>query len=119
MTADPVTAVTVTPVSGRVHIFFDDAEIASTLNALQLEEPGRRPQIFVPLDAVHPGILEASETTRQEPGRGEAHFYTIKTLTADGPDEAWYYPYADGAYGPIRDLITFGGDRVTVSVSEV
>jgi uncharacterized protein (DUF427 family) len=119
VTADPVTAVTVTPVSGRVHIFFDDAEIASTLNALQLEEPGRRPQIFVPLDAVHPGILEASETTRQEPGRGEAHFYTIKTLTADGPDEAWYYPYADGEYGPIRDLLTFGGERVKVNVSDV
>jgi uncharacterized protein (DUF427 family) len=102
-----------------VHIFFDDAEIASTLNALKLEEGGSKPQIFVPLEAVHPGILEASETTRDEPGKGPAHYYTIKTLTADGPDEAWYYPYADGAYGPIRDLITFGGERVKVSVSEV
>ena len=109
----------VTPVEGRVHIIFDDAEIASTLHALSLERQGRSPLVFVPLDDVHPGILEASETQRHEDGPGEAHFYTIKTLTADGVDEAWYYPYADGAYAPIRDMLTFGGDRVSVRVSEV
>ena len=110
---------TVTPIEGRVHILFDDGEIASTLKAWKLERPGEKPRIFVPLDAVHPGILEASETRRQEPGLGEAHYYTIKTLTADGPDEAWYYPYADGDFGAIRGLLTFGGDRVEVNVSEV
>ena len=119
MTAIENNTATVTPVEGRVHIFFDDAEIASTIKAMKLESPGRAPQIFVPLDAVHPGILEASETRRVEPGLGEAHYYTIKTLTADGPDEAWYYPYADGDYEAVRDLLTFGGDRVQVNVSEV
>ena len=119
MTVNPNKTATVTPIEGRVHIFFDDAEIASTLKALRLEAPGRKPQVFVPLDAVHPGILEASETRREEPGLGEAHYYTIKTLTADGPDEAWYYPYADGDYGALRDLLTFGGDRVQVNISEV
>lgn len=118
MAADETTSI-VSPIAGRVHIYFDDGEIASTLKALRLEEPGRKPQVFVPLEAVHPGILELSETRKKEPGKGEAHYYTIKTLTADGPDEAWYYPYADGAYGPIRDLITFGGERVKVSVSDV
>ncbi|MCW5723105.1 MAG: DUF427 domain-containing protein [Devosia sp.] len=119
MTAETKPSPIVTPVSGRVHIYFDDAEIASTLNAMRLQEPGREPQLFVPLEAVHPGILEASETTSEEPGKGRAHYYTIKTLTADGPDEAWYYPYAEGDYGPIRDLLTFGGDRVVVKYSEV
>ncbi|MDV3251795.1 DUF427 domain-containing protein [Devosia sp. BK] len=119
MTADETATANVSPVSGRVHIFFDDAEIASSANALQVVEAGREPQYFVPLDHVHPGILEASDTRRTEPGKGEAHFYTIKTLTADGPDEAWYFPYADGAYADIRDLITFGGERVKVTVSDV
>lgn len=118
MAADETTSI-VSPIAGRVHIYFDDAEIASTTNALRLEEPGREPQVFLPLEAVHPGILELSETRRDEPGKGEAHYYTIKTLTADGPDEAWYFPYAEGVYEPIRDLITFGGERVKVSVSEV
>ncbi len=115
MTAETI----VSPIAGRVHIIFDDAEIASTTSGLKLEEPGREPQFFVPLEAVHPGILEASETTREEPGKGVAHYYTIKTLTADGPDEAWYYPFAEGDFGAIRDLITFGGERVKVSVSDV
>jgi len=119
MAATQNTTATVTPIEGRVHILFDDGEIASTLNAMRLERPGQTPQIFVPLEAVHPGILEASETRREDPGLGEAHYYTIKTLTADGPDEAWYYPYADGDYGALRDLLTFGGDRVEVNVSEV
>jgi uncharacterized protein (DUF427 family) len=119
VTAEGTMAPTVTPIEGRVHIFFDDAEIASSIGAWRVEEPGRAPQVFVPLDHVHPGILEASETRREEPGKGEAHYYTIKTLTADGPDEAWYYPYADGAYGPIRDLLTFGGDRIRITVSDV
>lgn len=109
----------VTPVEGRVHIIFDDAEIASTLKALSLEQQGQSPMVFVPMDDIHPGILEASETRRQDDGPGEAHYYTIKTLTADGADEAWYYPYAEGPYAPIRDMLTFGGDRVSLRVSEV
>jgi uncharacterized protein (DUF427 family) len=110
---------TIVPVAGRVHISFDDAEIASSTKALKLERAGAEPLVFVPLDDVHPGILEASDTRREDEGPGMAHFYTIKTLTADGVDEAWYYPYADGAFEPIRDLLTFGGDRVELSVTEV
>lgn len=109
----------VTPVSGRVHVSFDDAEIASSIKAMRLDRPGGAPLFFVPLDDVHPGILEASDTTRDDDGPGTAHFYTIKTLTADGADEAWYYPYAEGEFAPIRDMLTFGGDRVSVRVSEV
>jgi uncharacterized protein (DUF427 family) len=112
-------AARITPVEGRVHIIFDDAEIASSIKALSLERQGRPPLVFVPLDDVHPGILEASDTRRGEDGPGEAHYYTIKTLTADGADEAWYYPYADGDYAPIRDMLTFGGDKVALRVSEV
>lgn len=116
---DKPATTTITPVSGRVHVIFDDAEIASSLNALRLERAGRPPQIFLPLDDVHPGILEASDAMRDDEGPGKAHFYTIKTLTADGADEAWYYPYAEGDYAPIRDLLTFGQDRISIEVTEV
>ena len=109
----------VKPVAGRVHFSFDDAEIASSIKAMCLSRNSGDDIYFVPLEDVHPGILEASDTTRDDAGPGTAHFYTIKTLTANGVDEAWYYPYADGAYAPIRDMITFGGDRVSWRVSEV
>jgi uncharacterized protein (DUF427 family) len=108
----------VTPVQGRVHVYFDDAEIASSLKGFSLREAGRE-QVFIPLEDIHPQILEASDTRRTVPALGEAHYYTIKTLTADGVDEAWYFPYADGAFAPIRDLVTFGGDRIVIKVTEV
>ena len=111
--------VTITPVEGRVHIYFDDGEIASSVRAMRMEREGREPRVFLPLEDVHPQILEASDTTRDEDGPGAAHYYTIKTLTADGVDEAWYFPYAEGDYEGIRDLLTFGGDRVKLSITEV
>lgn len=108
---------TITPVSTRVHIFFDGDEIASTSKALKFELGGRETRYYFPIDDVHPTILEASDTKRSEEGLGEAHYYNIKTLTADGEDLAWYYPYADGDYAQIRDLITFGGDRISIQVT--
>jgi uncharacterized protein (DUF427 family) len=117
--ADSETQVLVTKVPGRVHIVFDDAEIASTINALKVAKPGQSETVFVPFEDVHPGILEASDTTRDDFGPGAAHFYTLKTLTADGPDNAWYYPYADGKYEAIRDLVTFAGDKIEVRFSDV
>lgn len=113
------TSTSIASVNGRVHVFFDDAEIASSIKAMRLDGQGGAPVYFVPLDDVHPGILEASDTEREDAGPGKAHFYTIKTLTADGVDEAWYYPYADGDFAAIRDLLTFGGDRVRVEVTQV
>lgn len=111
--------VTITPVAGRVHIYFDDGEIASSVRAMRMERPGREPRVYLPLEDVHPQILEASDTTSDEEGLGAAHYYTIKTLTADGVDEAWYHPYAEGQFEPIRDLLTFGGDRIKLSITEV
>src|SRR5690606_26307926 len=106
-------------VEGRVHFLFDDGEIASSTKAMQLQREGHEPIVFVPLEDVHPGILESSDTRRVDPAAGEAHFYTVKTLTADGIDAAWYFPYAEGPLDAIRDLITFGGERVTMRISEV
>lgn len=109
---------TITPVPTRVHIFFDGDEIASTSKALKFEQAGRETRYYFPLDDVHPTILEASDTKRSEEGLGDAHYYNIKTLTADGKDLAWYYPYAEGEYAGLRDLITFGGDRISIQVTE-
>lgn len=118
MTQYEANKVSVTPAATRVHIFFDGDEIASTSKALKLERPDRETRYYFPIEDVHPTILEASDTKRDDPGPGEAHYYNIKTLTADGQDLAWYYPYAEGEYAPIRDLITFGGDRIAIQVTE-
>lgn len=109
----------IVPAKGRVHVVFDDAEIGSSLNALEVHEPGETMQIYLPRDDVRADILEASDTRDLSPYKGEAHFYTIKTLTADGPDQAWYYPDPCPLVHAIRDHLAFSGPRIEYRFSEV
>ena len=109
----------ITPAKGRVHVLFDDAEIGSSLHALELDEPGAPLRIYLPRADVREDVLERSETRTVCPYKGEAHYYTIKTLTADGPDQAWYYPDPCPLVEPIRDYLAFRGDRIEYRYSEV
>lgn len=111
--------ITITRASGRVHVLFDDAEIGSSLNALELDEPGEPLRIFLPRGDIRPDILEASETRTQCPYKGEAHFYTVKTLTATGEDIAWYYPDPCPLVAAIEDHLVFAGDRIEYRRSDV
>ena len=107
------------PASGRVHVLFDDAEIGSSLHALELDEPGEPLRIYLPRADVREDILERSDTRTHCPYKGEAHYYTIKTLTADGPDQVWYYPDPCPLVEPIRDHLAFWGERIEYRFSEV
>jgi uncharacterized protein (DUF427 family) len=109
----------ITPAKGRVHVLFDDAEIGSSLNALELDEPGEPLRIYLPRGDVREDVLELSETRIASPYLGEAHYCTIKTLTADGPDQAWYYPDPCPQVESIRDHLAFSGDRIAYRYSEV
>lgn len=112
-------AIKIRPVKGRVHVIFDEAEIASSLNALELDEPGAQLRIYIPRADVRAGILEASETHTHCPYKGDAAYYTIKTLTATGHDSAWYYPYPCPLVEPIRNHLAFWGDKIEYRRSEV
>jgi len=107
------------PARGRVHVLFDDAEIASSLNALELDEPGAPLRIYLPRDDVRPDVLEASDTHTVCPYKGEASYYTLKTLTATAEDAAWYYPDPCPLVEPIRGYLAFWGDRIEYRRSEV
>jgi uncharacterized protein (DUF427 family) len=109
----------ITPAEGRVHVLFDGAEIGSSLKALKLDEPGAPLRYYFPREDVQPGILEATETHTTCPFKGVASYYTIKTLTADGPDQVWYYPDPCPLVEPIRDHLAFWGQRIEHRFSEV
>lgn len=109
----------ITPVTGRVHVIFDDAEIGSSLNALELDEPGEPLRIFFPRADIQPGILEESQTRTMCAYKGEAWYCTIKTLTADGPDQVMYFPDPCPLVEPIRDYLSFSGDRIEHRYSDV
>jgi uncharacterized protein (DUF427 family) len=107
------------PAQGRVHVIFDQAEIASSLNALELDEPGSPLRIYIPRSDVREDILELSETHTTCPYKGVASYYNIKTLTANGPDQVWYYPDPCPLVEPIRDHLAFWGDKIEYRRSEV
>lgn len=109
----------ITRVVGRVHVIFDDAEIASTLNALDVEEAGEPLRIYIPRADVRPDILEVSGTGTHSDAMGEASYYTIKTLTATGVDRAWYYPDPCPQVDAIRDHLAFAGDKIEYRRTEV
>jgi uncharacterized protein (DUF427 family) len=109
----------VTPAEGRVHILFDGAEIGSSLHALYLDEPGHPRRIYFPRADIREDILERSETRTTCPYKGEAHYYTLKTLTADGPDQVWYYPEPCPLVEEVRDHLAFWGDRIEHRFSPV
>ena len=111
--------ITIKPAQGRVHVIYDGAEIASSLNALELDEPGQPLRLYFPREDVQPGILEASETKTTCPYKGEASYYTLKTLTATGPDLVWYSPDPCPLVEPIRDYLAFEGDRIELKRSDV
>src|SRR5690606_12557705 len=52
----------ISPAKGRVHVLFDDAEIASSLNALEVDEPGEPLRIYLPRGDVREDVLELSDT---------------------------------------------------------
>lgn len=109
----------ITPAQGRMHVLFDGAEIGSSLLAMKLDEPGCPLRIYFPRDDIQPGILEETETRTQCPYKGEAWYATIKTLTATGVDQVWYYPDPCPLVEPIRDMLAFWGDRIEIRQSEV
>lgn len=100
------------PAPGRVRVIFDDAEIASSTEVLELDEPGAPLRLYFPRESVRPDILEASNTHTTCPYKGEASYYTIKTLTATGSDGVWYYPNPCELVAPIADHLAFWGDKI-------
>tara|TARA_R110002020_G_scaffold10965_17_gene41730 strand:- start:1451 stop:1813 length:363 start_codon:yes stop_codon:yes gene_type:complete len=109
----------ITPATGRVHVIFDGAEIASSINALELDEPGSPLRVYFPRADIQPGILEESDTRTHCPYKGEAWYCTIKTLTATGVDQVWYYPDPCPLVAPIADMLAFWGDRIEIRYSQV
>ncbi|MCS6758175.1 MAG: DUF427 domain-containing protein [Candidatus Devosia euplotis] len=97
----------IAPAQGRVHVLFDGAEIGSSLNALELDEPGNPLRVYFPRDDIRPGILEEIETRTVRPYKREAWYCTIKTLTATGVDQVWYYPDRCSPVAPIADMLAF------------
>lgn len=107
--------ITVTPTGSRVVVTLDGAVIADTAEALTLRESTYPAVQYLPVDAVDPAVLRASDHHTYCPFKGEADYYH---LGRDGElaDAVWTYRAPYDAVAPIRDHVAFYPDRVTITV---
>ncbi len=91
----------------------DGKVIASSLEALELDEPGAPLRIYIPRSDVEAALLEALRHAHDVfRYKGEASYYSLKSDSGDAKDAVWYYPDPCKLVAPIRDYLAFWGNRI-------
>ncbi|NJC04914.1 uncharacterized protein (DUF427 family) [Sphingomonas kaistensis] len=62
---------------------------------------------YFPLEAVTPGVLEASATTSFCPWKGTASYHSLRANGAENRDACWYYPEPKEAAKEIKGRVAF------------
>ena len=87
------TAITVTtkPVQGVVTANFGGQTVAESRNALLLEETGRDPVVYFPIEDVRMDLLERTDLHSSCPFKGEASYWSIDVGWRSAENIAWAY----------------------------
>lgn len=87
--------------------------LVDTTDVIALYETSRRPQLYVPREAVRMDLLIRSRTLSFCPYKGTASYWTAVIDGVSYPDVAWSYdkPYPESA--PIAGWLSFYAERVS------
>lgn len=108
---------TVEPFRGTVNVMFRDAMIASTDHAMVVNEPGRAPLYYIPLENIYFDFLKQS-STRRRLDEGEARFWNVSAVGESADDVLWTFEAPDVAYGDLRGKGAFDAGKVTIEAME-
>jgi uncharacterized protein (DUF427 family) len=75
----------------RVRVIFAGQTIADSTRVMRLQEYGRVPVYYFPLDDVRPEVLEASDHHTHSPLKGEASYWRIRVGDRVAEHAAWSY----------------------------
>jgi uncharacterized protein (DUF427 family) len=107
----PEHTITVAPLGKHVTVTSNGATIASSDDALLLQERDHRPVIYIPFADIDFGRLSATETSTHCPFKGDASYWSVK----DGARDAmWAYQQPYDEMAAIKDHGAFYPDRVTI-----
>ena len=109
--------ITVTPTAEKITVSFGGQVIASTTQALTLQESTYPAVQYIPREDVDPSVLERSESHTYCPYKGEASYFSLKVGDTSSEDAIWTYETPYDAVAPIRDHLAFYPDRVEISTS--
>lgn len=112
---DPFVRVSTRGSDRHVRVLYRGTELASTTDAVLLLETELPPRWYVPRSDLVPGLFEESSTRTECSYKGVASYLS---LAGDrrGRDLAWFYPDPLPDAEPVRDLVSFWNERVTLLV---
>jgi len=89
----------------RVRVIFAGLTIADSTHVMRLQEYGRLPVYYFPLEDVRQEVLEATNYHTHSPLKGEASYWTIRAGERVAENAAWSYlsPSPDGPH--VKDYI--------------
>ena len=112
---DPYVRVSTRRSDRHVRVSYRGTELASSKDAVLLLETDLPPRWYLPRRDLNLGLFEESTTHTECPYKGVASYLS---LAGDrrGRDLAWYYPDPLTDAEPVRDLVSFWNERVTLLV---
>lgn len=108
--------ITITPEPRAVTVYFDDVVVASTNEALRLEETGYDPVYYIPRDRVEMSYLVGTDKRTTCPYKGEARYWTISAMGRAGENGAWSYETPHQGVKEIAGYIAFAKDAARTEV---
>lgn len=107
----PEHTITIRPYGRHVAVRSDASVIASSDNALLLEEHSYAPVLYIPFADIDFDKLAATDTRTHCPFKGDASYWSVK----DGARDAmWAYRHPYDEIAEIKDHGAFYPNRVTI-----
>src|SRR3954469_25529248 len=104
------------PTGQRVTVKAGERVIASTENALTLQESTYPAVHYVPLADVDPAVLERTSHASYCPFKGDASYYSVVLDDSVLENAVWTYESPCGSVAEIAGHVAFYRDKVDISV---
>jgi uncharacterized protein (DUF427 family) len=106
--------ITIEPSNERVRVTLGGALLAETISPVVLREGKLPVRYYIDPADVRLDLLESSDTSSHCPFKGDASYWSVR----GGPsDIAWTYREPIEGAEPIRGLICFYNEKVTLEIS--
>jgi uncharacterized protein (DUF427 family) len=109
--------ITVTPAGTTVAVRLGDRVIATTDDALVLQESTYPAVYYLPLEAVDADVLEPSTHETYCPFKGDASYYSLRNGDSVAEDAVWSYVAPYDAVSEIAGHVAFYPDRVEITAA--
>jgi uncharacterized protein (DUF427 family) len=106
--------ITITPAGTRVRALVGDVEIASSTNALVLQEADYPPVYYIPREDADASLLTRTDNATYCPYKGDASYFSITTESGVLTNAVWSYETPYDAMSEIVEHLAFYTDRVSV-----